>query len=415
MRIGIFHDGLQIPPKAGIPYRFYYLSKVLAEQGVEIVLFLCDRFGVDKDTLKNEPYESHLFSPTTFYEDLDFVESVVKSAKVDAIQVDCSQAVLLYGARYAQNLQLPLITEMHDIDSDKYLSSGGTDDCVIDHLNFVQKAAAFFSTSIICMTDLDKNQLIKLGVPEEKCTIAANGVDTNFFYYSQPKINSRKLLFLGNMFYPPNRKTAQLIIENVMGDIDADLICIGMAEQEFIDTYSSHNVKFVGGVDDIRPYLEMGTIAVAPIFEGSGMRVKFLNFASAGIPTVSTNIGISGYPEEIAIIENDIHSYKELILKLLKNPSRLLEQSKKAREIVEKQFSWESIAATVIDVYEKAKAQNKPVSQTPKSWQLGSYAVVSQKKAPLPLWLEEEERTKIQKSEPKYVYLSNKEVESNES
>lgn len=399
MRVGIFHDGLEIPPRAGIPYRFYYLSKELEKQGVEIVLFLCDRFNIDQEKLKNEPFETHLFSPKTFYEDLDFVESKVKEAKVDVLQVDCSQTALLYGYRYSKNLKLPLVTEMHDVDSAKYITSGGNDKKIIDRLDYVQNKAGQYSDHIICMTQTDRDQLNDIGIKNEKITLVPNGVDPEFFYYSEPKTDSKKLIFLGNMFYPPNRKTAQLIIEKVMDKVDASLVCIGMVEDDFKNKYASEKVEFAGGVADIRPYLESGALAVAPIFEGSGMRVKFLNFASAGIPAISTSIGTSGYPKNIAFLEDDIEKYPAIINHLLKNPDKLIEKSREARKIVEDRFSWNRLAKDVISVYQKMIDQDYEDK--------GEFEFEG--RVPLPVWLEEEDRTKVnEEREVNYKFIGRK-------
>ena len=58
--------------------------------------------------------------------------------------------------------------------------------------------------------------------------------------------------------------------------------------------YENEKVKFLGYVEDLNDIFSKTTIALAPLFEGSGTRLKILDYLSAGIPTISTNLGVEG-------------------------------------------------------------------------------------------------------------------------
>ncbi|MDP3093312.1 MAG: glycosyltransferase family 4 protein [bacterium] len=405
MKIGIIFDGIEIPPKSGVAFRLYYLSKKLEEKGVRVVMFLCERGWVSHNDLKKEPFVFHIFSPEVFYKKIDFVKNVISKEKPDIIQVNNSSSVLSYGAYYSNELRIPLVTEMHDCDA-IIKKTLGCDRQDIDISEFIQYSAGYLSHEVICMTPKDKKEFIHMGILKDKINLIPNGIDTDYFKYNSPNLPKRQIIFLGNMFYEPNRNAAEIAIKMIVPHINARLLCIGMVEDSFRRKFSSDKVVFTGGVDDIRPFLKESSIAIAPVFEGSGMKVKLLNYAASGLPIVSTEMGISGYPRNIAIIENDITKYPKLVEKLLDDLKVATEQSKKAREIVCKKFSFDFIAEKVIKLYKKTKFKKKR-----SSFVLGvkdkekKNKIFFQRLSPLPMWLEEK-RVKFSSTVPDYITLN---------
>ena len=69
--LGIIIDTvLKIPPDTGVTYRLYYLSKKLAEKGIHVKIFLCNRiFETDKEIkslLKEKSLEFYII-PELFF------------------------------------------------------------------------------------------------------------------------------------------------------------------------------------------------------------------------------------------------------------------------------------------------------------------------------------------------------------
>ncbi|MBI2464831.1 glycosyltransferase family 4 protein [Candidatus Shapirobacteria bacterium] len=405
MKIGILFDGPEIPPKGGVGYRFYYLSHFLAKKGIEIVGFMSDRNTCTVNQLKKEPFKTHLFSPRTFYKDTDFVLDVIRKENVDLIQVNNSQTALLLGAKYSQALGIPLVTEMHDVDSTLKMTLNAKKEKT-DELEFVQYCAGKLSQEVVCMTELDKEELINLGINKTKINLIPNGIDIEYFHYTTPNLTSGQAVFLGNMFYRPNRNAAKVLITKVIPKTKLKLVCIGMVEEKFKEKYACERVMFTGPVDDIRPILKKSSIAIAPIFQGSGMKVKILNFAAAGLPTITTSLGISGYPSEVAIVENDVNKYPKIIEEVMSSVDATINRTKNSREIIEKYFSWEPISDKVIEMYKKILKNNLCFTgqgfdhSDTMGWK--HYSLAYQRKTPLPIWLEES-RTKYGKERFKYI------------
>lgn len=391
MKIGILFDGLELPPKNGVTFRFHYLTQALKRKGVNIVPFFCNRGWVNNDDLKKQYGHVHLFSPNIFYNKIEFVKEKIKSENVDLIQVNNSASVLRFGSYYSSSLNIPLITEMHDCDATIKKTIGANKD-VVNKMKFFQYAAGIISHAIITMTEKDKNELELLGIPKHKLNLISNGIDTAYFPYSKPNIKSKQIIFLGNMFYSPNLNAAEILITKIMPNVDLKLVCVGMVPEKFKKQHTSFKVSFTNGIDDIRPLLKKSILAVAPIFQGSGMKVKMLNFAAAGIPIVTTSVGISGYPPNFAIVENDIKQYPKLIKKLINNPEKISTQSIIAHKIVKDNFMWGNISNTVINLYKNTKYTDFPNIVDRKisnKTEVDPYVYFSEK-SPLPMWLEED-------------------------
>jgi glycosyltransferase involved in cell wall biosynthesis len=56
------------------------------------------------------------------------------------------------------------------------------------------------------------------------------------------------------------------------------------------------DVEYVGEVGSVRDYYRRAEVAVVPVFEGSGTRIKVLEAIRYGRPVVSTSLGVHGLP-----------------------------------------------------------------------------------------------------------------------
>ena len=78
-------------------------------------------------------------------------------------------------------------------------------------------------------------------------------------------------------------------------------------------------INFVGEVKDVTPYYLKNNIAIVPLLEGSGTRLKILEAMSFGLPVISTCIGAEGidYIEnKHIIIANDPIAFQQVIKRM---------------------------------------------------------------------------------------------------
>jgi len=396
--LGIIIDtALKIPPDTGVTYRLYYLSEKLAQKGIKIKIFLCNRNFENEEDVKNifkgTSLEFHIIPESIFY-NVKKLGEIITSNHVDIIQVEDPVYVLRYE-KIGRDLNIPFCLEMHDVEA-SLLEMLRWNPKEVDFSKAISYFACALAERVICMTFLDYNELIyKIGVNINKLVLIPNPIDLKKFPYFGPNLKIKSIIFLGNMFYWPNKNAAIFIAKKIYPkvikkDKEIKFILVGMVPEDIKRIFGKKNLIFTGSVDgsNLNKLLKESTIALCPVVEGSGMKVKILNYCAAGLPVITTGIGASGYEKiKSLIIENNLNKYSEKILDLLNHPNEIKAMGKNNRKRVEKYYDLEKIADKMAQVYQdilnnfyykiKQVNKNKPL------------------KLPFPLWLKEKRIKKI--------------------
>lgn len=116
--IGVILDtAFTVPPKTGVCYRLYYLSKELIKNRVSVKLFLCNRNYKNDEEVKplskERDLEIHLIPEKIFYNPKSLLR-ILKSSKIDAIQFEDSETAIFLGSYLKDRLNVPLFLELHD-------------------------------------------------------------------------------------------------------------------------------------------------------------------------------------------------------------------------------------------------------------------------------------------------------------
>jgi glycosyltransferase involved in cell wall biosynthesis len=115
------------------------------------------------------------------------------------------------------------------------------------------------------------------------------------------------------------------------------------------------SVRVLGFVADIRPIVQQASVFVAPIRIGSGTKIKVLNAMAQGKPVVATTTaaeGIDVTPEENILIADDPEEFAKKILYLFRNEEMRRKMGEKARELIERKYSWDVISEDIHRTYE---------------------------------------------------------------
>jgi len=138
------------------------------------------------------------------------------------------------------------------------------------------------------------------------------------------------LLFLGTYAYDPNRRAAEMLIEQIWPRIhraepEAQLILAG-PEPERIRHYRNDvpGVIFAGFVDDLPALYKNTRVVCCPVRAGGGTRIKIIEAAAFGKPVVSTSIGAQGLCFQDGrelLVRDDPREFSDACLRLLRDPS----------------------------------------------------------------------------------------------
>lgn len=200
--------------------------------------------------------------------------------------------------------------------------------------------------SCIVVNNKDKILLEKdLSVPIH---VIPNGVDINFFKPSKNQKYNEKLVFLGDMSTPPNNDAVKYFIDEIYPEIlkeyPVNLYIVGRNPSNYINELNNNeNIIVTGSVDDVRDYLNYGTIFITPMISGTGIKNKILEAMSMNLPVVSTSCGISGINAnnkiEYFLAENPT-DFKNCVVKLLNNQDLQSQIGNNARLFVLNKYSW---------------------------------------------------------------------------
>lgn len=405
--LGIIVDtALKIPPITGVTYRLFYLSKKLIRHGINVKIFTCNRnIETDKDVnqlLNDSGLELHIIPENTFY-NIAEMEKIVAKNKITILQFEDSVSVLRYYP-IAEKLKIPVVLEMHDIEPtlQRYFKKSSEK---IFESRVISNIACQLSDIVITMTLLDYSELAdKIDVDYKKIHIIPNPIDFSEFKFYGPNFKKNNIIFVGNMYYEPNKQAVKYVINKIAPtlirkDKNITFTFIGMVGDEFKNLINS-NFIFTGPVNDLNEFLSQATIALCPITQGSGMKVKILNYCAAGLPIITTKLGASGY-EKIPslIIEDDLNAFPDIIGKFLNQQKQLKKIGLQNYQFAKQYYDINIISKKLVNIYQEIVNLN----QTNKN-----ILRIKKIKIPLPLWLEEGRVKKIKNKN--YYVVKNKKI-----
>ena len=231
---------------------------------------------------------------------------------------------------------------------------------------FLEKVTYRYADLILAVSEIDKKFLIKQGIQREKIVIIPNGVDTVSFTPKVEKINNSndknkmfQVIFVGNMEYLPNQEAASLIINQIAPKVlnrikNVNFILIGRTPLKLKNNLK--NITFTGVVDNVAGHLTASDVAIAPLLQGSGTRLKILEYFSCGLPVISTSVGAEGLDvtnNTNILIEDDVDGFVNSLVNILEDKELRRKMGVAARELVIKKYDWMIIGKQLNEIYSK--------------------------------------------------------------
>jgi len=109
------------------------------------------------------------------------------------------------------------------------------------------------------------------------------------------------VLFMGNFFHLPNVEAARFLVREIAPRFPEVRFCI--AGSPILEgAQGGPNVELAGHIPDTRTlYHSPNTVVMAPLFSGTGQRVKLLEAFSMACPVITTRVGAMGFPVEAGV------------------------------------------------------------------------------------------------------------------
>jgi glycosyltransferase involved in cell wall biosynthesis len=229
--------------------------------------------------------------------------------------------------------------------------------------NFEARAIRRFDV-VTTVTEEDRATLQLLAVNGSKDSLSERPafysipicVDTSEVQPVMPSQNSKDVLHLGTMFFPPNVEGVLWFAHQVWPHIRSQVpqatftIAGKNPPREVLQLTEGKGVqggiRVTGYVTDPKPYLEQAGAFIVPLFAGSGMRVKILEAWRWGLPVVATSIGAEGidYRDgEDILIADRAEDLAAAVGRVLQEPELSEALRRNGRRRVEQEYDWRQV------------------------------------------------------------------------
>ena len=359
----VFYSHREVfPVDSGAPTRIYNLARTIADSGENVYLVVNSRTQ-GTQTIGNLKVLSYPFTVGGFLTGRDLARTCGKiKGAVDVIQCEFPYH---FPTTFMAKILLgnpPLVLDQHGVEfniaREAYLKRPGT--CYIASLLFRECAAVHLSTHIFTCSTIDSEHIARIyKVRPNKMTEIPNAVSQEFFEEVQPyQFRSPTILFLGGFRHPPNLRGARVIKDVIVPMVTrtekrAQFVFVGQEPPSWLT--DTEHIKTLGYVPDVRPLIKGANVCIAPILQGSGTRLKILEYMALGKPVVSTSKGAEGI--EVAhgtdiIIEDDLEKFSDHILRLLHDTTEADRLGQNAKRTVAEKYRWEKVGHKAIGVYQ---------------------------------------------------------------
>ena len=228
-------------------------------------------------------------------------------------------------------------------------------------LQAFEAGACTRATRVLVVSEEDRVLLSALA-PTASFTLYPIGVDTDYFAPVRRTQNSKNLLSIGTMYWPPNVDAMVYFCEEILPLIrekypEVTLTIVGPKPVASVLALGRNDprVSVTGFVPDVREYAKDCGAFIVPLRSGSGMRVKILTALAMGLPIVSTIVGAEGIDVESGthlLLADTPQEFANAVLRLLENATLSQYLGEKGRDLMEAKYSGEAVNRSLLQVYE---------------------------------------------------------------
>jgi sugar transferase (PEP-CTERM/EpsH1 system associated) len=221
---------------------------------------------------------------------------------------------------------------------------------------------------VLVVSESDRETFEKC-LASKKLSVTQTGADTELFQPSEEMEIPNSLVFTGSMDWLPNEDAIFYFASEIFPLIlakapDATLCVVGRSPSQRLQNLVARvsSIRLTGWVEDVRPYLARCAVCIVPLRIGGGTRLKIFEAMSMGKAVVSTTIGAEGLPvkngEHLAVAD-DPAGFADSTLRLLNNSSQRAKLGRRARRLVEQNYSWATVSKGFAEVLENVVKRSR--------------------------------------------------------
>ncbi|HEV2694887.1 MAG TPA: glycosyltransferase [Verrucomicrobiae bacterium] len=222
----------------------------------------------------------------------------------------------------------------------------------------LERRALKFVDQVWVCSEQDRKRLLELHRPAVPVQVVPNSIPRFELLQNERRSEIREgerepvLLFVGHLGYWPNVVAAERLVRGVLPIVreafpGARVILAGRYPQPAVESLSVlAGVELHANPESLAEFYQRADMAVVPLAEGGGTRIKILEAMAAGLPVVATSVAVEGLglieSEEVLVADSD-EGLACHIIDLWRNPEAKLRQSRFAERTAKLRFSPEAV------------------------------------------------------------------------
>jgi polysaccharide biosynthesis protein PslH len=219
-----------------------------------------------------------------------------------------------------------------------------------------ERAAVRAVDAVLTCSTADADALSAAGA--HRTVVVPNGVDTSGIAHELPP-SSQLVLYVGQLGYRPNEAAALQLVDEVLPRIreqcvDAIVRIVGREPGPAVTRRAGPIVEVLGDVPEVLPHLRAARVLVVPLTAGSGTRLKILEAMAAGVPVVTTTVGVAGIaavPGRDVLIGDSSADLAAQAARVLDDDDLARSLSTSARALVESRYDWRVVAEPMLELH----------------------------------------------------------------
>jgi glycosyltransferase involved in cell wall biosynthesis len=319
--------------KHGPPAGKEHLSFLHSHETVEVDTSIRPLRMLQNLLFSSEPYDIARFRSDEF---ASVMRRVIRDGGFDLVQCE-GVLFTCYLGTIRSETSAPVVLRAHNAEHRiremmAEQTSGRVRRCYLRNLagrirRYETEAAQHFD-AIVPISEPDLNWF-RDAAPESKPILLSETGVTSPGFISEPDEPNFKAGFIGALNWGPNVQGLRWFTEQVWPAVckaipDATLHIAGRGATETAPSWlRGENIIWMGEADDARQFMASVNVMIAPLFAGSGLRIKIIEAMSIGRPVVATTVAVNGIPAvngRELFIADDASSFSSALIGLLNDP-----------------------------------------------------------------------------------------------
>jgi sugar transferase (PEP-CTERM/EpsH1 system associated) len=284
------------------------------------------------------------------------VQTLLATRDFEAIFVHCSSM----GPYVARHRGCRKILDYGDADSEKWLEYARASRFPLS-LGFalegrkVRRYERWLAEGFdACSVNAPREREVLGQYVDKPIYVFPNGVDLDYFRPQREggPASPARVVFTGNMSYKPNVEAVGDFVSRILPRVwarrpETEFYIVGMDPSPAVRRLADgRRIVVTGRVDDVRPYFDAATVAVAPLRIARGLQNKVLEAMAMRVPVVASPAAFNGINAEAGrdvLVADDPESFSRGGVSLVDDPLLRDRHAAAARTCVERNHDWARI------------------------------------------------------------------------